>query len=321
VFLVQTFYHRLKRTSREHLDAAAGEPFFSLQVPATKELIEKVMANQGWDGDHLQPCNHGVHQVDGIDMIVAKMDLLMKKLEASSNMETTKIMDVHMTCEVCGNVGHSGNDCLETREEASFINNGTTNGFRNNNLNNQGWKSRPNFPFNDQNGGNYSNTFNNQPSIKDLVFGQARINESLNKKLAANEKVLENLNFTMESFTSAMKNQLSFNQMIETQLAQLATSLPSSESGGIPGQPKPTQEHVSTISTRWGKPSRRMYAPNHAGKLIHQIQDPWDESAVLHKKDNGFRASHAQSTTKRSRMLFVTLERVSTSCPKPRLRS
>jgi hypothetical protein len=31
-----------------------------------------------------------------------------------------------------------------------------------------------------------------------------------------------------------------------------------------------------------------MYAPNHVGKLIHQIQDPWDESAVLHKKDNGY---------------------------------
>jgi hypothetical protein len=31
-----------------------------------------------------------------------------------------------------------------------------------------------------------------------------------------------------------------------------------------------------------------MYASNHVGKLIHQIQEPWDESAVLHKKDNGY---------------------------------
>jgi hypothetical protein len=164
----------------------------------------------------------------------------------------------------------------------------TPTGFHNNNYNNQGWNSRPNFLFNNQSGGNYSNSFNNQPSIKDLFFGQARINESLNKKLAANEKVLENLNSTIESFTSAMKNQLSFNKMIETQLAQLAASLPSFESGGIPGQPEPTREHVSVISTGWGKPSRRTYAPNHVGKLIHQIQDPWDESVVLHKKDNGY---------------------------------
>jgi hypothetical protein len=85
-----------------------------------------------------------------------------------------------------------------------------------------------------------------------------------------------------------MKNQLSFNKMIETQLAQLAASLLSSELGGIPGQPEPTREHVSAISTRWGKSSRGMHAPNHEGKLIHQIQDPWDESIVLHKKDNGY---------------------------------
>jgi uncharacterized coiled-coil protein SlyX len=248
-FLILTFYHGLKRTTREHLDAAAGGAFFSLQVPAAKELIEKMVANQGWDGDRLQPRTRGVHQVEGIDMIVAKMDLLMKKLEASTNMEIAKIMDAHMMCEVCGNDGHSGNDCLETREEASFINNGNKNRFRNNNYSNQGWNSRPNFPFNNQNGGNYSNSFNNQPSIKDLVFGQARINESLNKKLAANEKVLENLNSTIESFTSAMNNQLSSSKMIETQLAQLAASLPSSELGGIPGQPEPTREHVNTIST------------------------------------------------------------------------
>jgi hypothetical protein len=250
---------------------------------AAKELIDKMVANQGCDGDHLQPRTRGVHQVDGIDMIATKMDLFMKKLEASSNMETAKIMDSHMTCEVCSNVGHSGNDCLETREEASFINNGNNNGFHNNNFTNQGWNSRPNFSFNNQNGGNYSKSFNNQPYIKNLVFGQARINETLNKKLAANEKVL---NSTIESFTSTMKNQLSFNKMIETQLAQLAASLPSSESGGISGQPDPTQEHVRAISTRWGKPSRRTYTPNHVGKPIHQIQYPWDESPVLHKKDN-----------------------------------
>jgi hypothetical protein len=132
-FLIQFFYHGLKRASHEHLDVAAGGAFLSLQVPAAKELIKKVVANQGWDGDHLQPHTHGVHQVDGIDMIAAMMDLLMKKLEASSNMETTKIMEAHMMCEVCGNVGHSGNDCHETREVASFINNGNNNVFCNNN--------------------------------------------------------------------------------------------------------------------------------------------------------------------------------------------
>jgi hypothetical protein len=54
-FLIQTFYHGLKRTSREHLDAAAGGAIFSLQAPTAKELIEKMVANKDWDGDRLQP--------------------------------------------------------------------------------------------------------------------------------------------------------------------------------------------------------------------------------------------------------------------------
>jgi hypothetical protein len=98
------------------------------------------------------------------------------------------------------------------------------------------------------------------------------------------------LNSIIESFTTAMKNQVCFNKIIDTQLAQFAASLSSSESGRIPGQPEPTRENISIVSTRWGKPSRRVYAPNHVGKLIHQIRDLWEESVVLQRKDNGYPA-------------------------------
>jgi hypothetical protein len=121
-FFIQTFYHSLKRTSREHLDAAAGGAFFSLEVPAAKELIEKIVSNQG-----LQPRTRGVHQVEGVDMLAAKMDLLIEKLEASSNMETTMIMDAHMMCKVCSNVGHSGSDCkLASSTMATLMDSATT---------------------------------------------------------------------------------------------------------------------------------------------------------------------------------------------------
>ena len=134
-----------------------------------------------------------------------------------------------MTCEVCENVGHSGNDCLETHEEAAFINNG----FRqpgNNGWNNQ---SRP------QGNSNFNSNYNlNQPSLKDLVFGQAKINESLTKKLTTNDKILENINSQIEGLTSAVKNQLSFNKMIETELAQIAVTIPIDSNGQIPAQPE-----------------------------------------------------------------------------------
>jgi len=51
------------------------------------------------------------------------------------------------------------------------------------------------------------------------VLGQTKINDSINKRIVANDKILENLSKKMDSFNSAIKNQLSFNKMLETQLA------------------------------------------------------------------------------------------------------
>jgi hypothetical protein len=64
------------------------------------------------------------------DLLAAKIDLLMKRLDdhaakKEATTSTVQAMDSLMTCEVCGDVGHSGNNCLETREEASHINNGS----------------------------------------------------------------------------------------------------------------------------------------------------------------------------------------------------
>jgi len=55
--------------------------------------------------------------------------------------------------------------------------------------------------------------------LKDLVYGQAKIIEGLSRKLASTDKILENINNKMDSFSSAIKNQLSFNKLLESQIA------------------------------------------------------------------------------------------------------
>jgi hypothetical protein len=50
--------------------------------------------------------------------------------------------------------------------------------------------------------------------------------------------MLENINSRMDSFSSAIKNQLSFNKMIESQIAQLAALVPPTDKSKIPGQPE-----------------------------------------------------------------------------------
>uniref|UniRef100_A0A0A9C8Z7 CCHC-type domain-containing protein n=1 Tax=Arundo donax TaxID=35708 RepID=A0A0A9C8Z7_ARUDO len=155
-----------------------------------------------------------MHTMKEVDMLAAKMDLLMKRLDNQSKEkmdmnEAVQAMDAHMTCEVCGNTGHSGNDCPETQEHVNFINN--NNGFQPLQQN-QGWNTQSYY----QGNGNNFNNFNNHPSLKDLVLGQAKINENISKKLVANDKILENITTKMESLSSAVKNQLSFNKMLET---------------------------------------------------------------------------------------------------------
>jgi hypothetical protein len=80
---------------------------------------------------------------------------------------------------------------------------------------------------------NSGSSFGNQPSLKDLVLGQTKINDSIDKRIVANDKILENLSEKMDNFNSAIKNQLSFKNMLETQLAQLAVAVPSYEQGRV----------------------------------------------------------------------------------------
>jgi hypothetical protein len=123
-----------------------------------------------------------MHSVKEADMLAAKLDLLLSRLnemahEKEAMKATVQATESQMTCEVYGEVGHSGNNCPETHEEASYINNGFRQQGNNNRWNNQSRPQGGNSKFN-------SNYNSNQPSLRDLVLGPARINENLTKKLS-----------------------------------------------------------------------------------------------------------------------------------------
>jgi len=50
--------------------------------------------------------------------------------------------------------------------------------------------------------------------LKDLVIGQAKINENLTKKLSYNDKIIENINAKLETLCSSVKSHKNFNKMI-----------------------------------------------------------------------------------------------------------
>ena len=63
--------------------------------------------------------------------------------------------------------------------------------------------------------------------------------------------MLENINAKLDEFSSVLKNQLSFNKMIETQLAQIAAAIPTYEKDRIPGKLEGTMETANLVTARY----------------------------------------------------------------------
>nr|ABA97442.1 Transposable element protein, putative, Retrotrans_gag [Oryza sativa Japonica Group] len=221
--ILMNFYNGLTPMSHDHLDAAAGGAFFSKMVQGAVELIEKMVSNMGWSEERLQIRQRGMHTVKETELLAANLDHLMKRLDDHEKRPqgTVKALDSHVTCEVCGGTGHSGNDCPKTREKAMYMCN--NNGYRP--QGGQGW---------------------NQP----------------------------------RPYYQGDNNNLSFNKMIETQLAQLASLVPANETGRIPGQPDSSIENVKAITTRGGKSTRDPPYPNPARTNGISKEAPSSDSAI-----------------------------------------
>ncbi|KAJ1257390.1 hypothetical protein BS78_K070500 [Paspalum vaginatum] len=172
-----------------------------------------------------------------------------------------------MTCEVCGNTGHSGNSCPETLpEDANFVG---SNNFNNGNHPRPGWSTRPHLLFSRQ--GNSSGSSQQFPK-NNFNFDQKAVNDSISKKFHANDRMFESISLQMETLDSATKNQLSFNKMLETQIAQLAAALPNPNAGKLPVQPEaPSKEHINALTTSGGKSTQDLPPPR---LLVMQKKDP-----------------------------------------------
>jgi hypothetical protein len=149
-------------------------------------------------------------------MLTAKINLLMKKLE-NLGMDPLKMVDARVTCEECRETCHMGINYPIVSQDVNFIGN-SNNGFHPNQGFNAGW-NKPSSPFDNRQKGAMGQNFNiNEPSLRDIIRDQVRINDEIGKKVHATDKFLENINAKMNNFIVATQNHLSFNKMLETQI-------------------------------------------------------------------------------------------------------
>jgi hypothetical protein len=95
-FIIQSFYHGLIHSTREDIHAAAGGSFFFLSIEEARKLFEKMASIQSWDEECTQARTHKVHQLEEVDMLTAKIDLM--KLE-NLVLDHLKMVDARVTCE------------------------------------------------------------------------------------------------------------------------------------------------------------------------------------------------------------------------------
>jgi hypothetical protein len=232
----------------------------SLILGKAETLMENIASNQGWSQCNIQTCNKSEEVLEEVCALSTKMDILLNWLEQRANYKkdrqaTQDAFNSQNTCEE-----YLGVEFPEYQEDANIVINNSTPQQQG-----QGWRQQQQrSSYQGKYPGNYFNSSNSkQPSLRDLILEQARINENISKKLAFNNKVLENINTKMDSFSSAIKDQLSYSKKIESQLAQLVAALPIATN----------LVKVNTITTRGGKCTRDPPYPTRIGKTLVVVQE------------------------------------------------
>jgi hypothetical protein len=98
-----------------------------IRTLADYSVEHKDHQHQSWDEEHTQTRTRKVHQLEEVDILTTKIDLLMKKLENLS-LDHLQMVDAWVTCEECRETGHMGINCPMIPQNANFIGN-SNNGF------------------------------------------------------------------------------------------------------------------------------------------------------------------------------------------------
>jgi hypothetical protein len=158
--------------------------------------------------ERTQTHTHKVHQLEEVDMLTTKINLLMKKLE-NPGLDHLKMVDARVTCEECREIDHMGINYPTVSQDVNLVGY-SNNGFRPNQGFNAGWNKSSFLSNNNQQGDMGQNFNKSKPPLKDIVRDQLMINSEVGKKLLANDRILENINNKMNNFTVVVQNQLNF---------------------------------------------------------------------------------------------------------------
>ena len=179
-----------------------------------------------------------MYEVDGINMLNAKVDNLVKMFgklgnvnAINSNFNSANNCDWHENA-------YLGSDCMQV-EQAQYISNFNRQNQQNDpysNNYNAGWINHPNFSWRDQ-GGSSNSRPSNPPGFQPRLQGvMQQQQESKSSWELAIEKLANATTNRFEKLEAKVDQIASFNRNLEVQLGQISNAINSRDQGKLPQQ-------------------------------------------------------------------------------------
>ncbi|KAJ9544667.1 hypothetical protein OSB04_024374 [Centaurea solstitialis] len=285
--LIQTFCNGLKQDVRISIDAAAGGSIVNKTPAAAKALIEDMASN-----NYLYPTERstsrkgGKLDVDALTLLSSKFDSLSsdisKKINSIGTSQATHEI-LAISCDMCGNQGHSADNCklgekLTLEQANAIFNQPRPQGHGGNPFSptyNPGWRNHPNFSWkgNQPQHGQSSTQVNLRPPqqppmpIPPPQQSQLIYPPPPNMPVLAPIPQKPNLESLVERFVQAQgdKNDQIFakidantahTKMMETQISQISQQMASLLKQGNQLPPQPEQNprgQMNAVTLRSGR--------------------------------------------------------------------
>ncbi|XP_052188365.1 uncharacterized protein LOC127798771 [Diospyros lotus] len=222
------------------------------------ELLEEMASNNyQWSTERGMPKKaSGMYEVDGINMLNAKVDNLVKIFGKLGNGNAVySNSNSASNCDWYEN-SHLGSDCMQV-EQAQYISNYNMQNQQNNpysNSYNAGWRNHPNFSWRDQ-GSSSNSRPNNPPGFQPRPQGVMQQQpESKPSWELAIEKLANATANRFEKLEEKVDQMANFNRNLEVQLGQISNAINSRDQGKLPSKTEVNpREEVKAVTLRSGK--------------------------------------------------------------------
>ncbi|XP_057246916.1 uncharacterized protein LOC130589365 [Beta vulgaris subsp. vulgaris] len=247
--LVQTFYNGLNESVRITMDAAAGGAIMGKTTEVANRLLEEMASNNyHWSNNRGKPKNTaGMYEVEGINMLNAKVDNLVNLFTKMSNVNS---VSTTIPCNMCGGAHLSG-ECANV-EQAQYVSNFNRHPQNDpySNTYNPGWRNHPNFSWRNQGQQNVNVNSQHPPGFHQKQPQQ----ENRPSWELAIEKLANATSERIEKLETKVDQIAISNRNVELQLGQLANAINSRSQGSLPSKTDVNpKEHCKAVTLRSSK--------------------------------------------------------------------